>query len=155
MAEAFAALNPKPRGITGKITWLIRQRIEQLDWNREAARRAAATMALPVHGGLAPRLVWNTADTMWRTIEDTSTDFNWYTKRLSLSTIYGATLSRWFSDQGDAAADEPYAETWAFLEARIDNLMSFEKAKGRLARAAPDPEALASLLGRMRYGGGR
>ncbi|MEO1659083.1 MAG: COQ9 family protein [Pseudomonadota bacterium] len=154
MAEAFADLNPKPHGVTKKITWLIKQRIEGLDWNREAARRAAATLALPHNAPLGAKLVWNTADSMWRTIEDSSTDFNWYTKRASLSAIYSATLARWFADDG-AVSEEPYKDTWAFLDARIENLMQFEKAKGRLQRSMPDVSSLAGFFGRVRYGSGK
>lgn len=155
MAEAFEALNPKPHGVTKKIVWLIRQRIEGLDWNREAARRAVATLALPHHGARGPKLLWATADAMWRAVGDTSTDANWYTKRASLSAIYATTLSRWFADASDAAAEEPYAATWAFLDDRIDNLMSFEKFKGRVQKAAPDPADIIGFLGRLRYGGGK
>ena len=155
MVEAFAALNPTPHGITKKITWLIRQRIEQLDWNREAARRAATTLALPIHGTLGAQLIWKTADRMWRTIDDQSTDFNFYTKRASLSAIYTSTLGRWMADQGDAAADEPYAETWAFLDDRIGNLMQFEKAKGQIQKALPNPSDLVGFLGKLRYGRGQ
>lgn len=152
MVEAFEELNPKPHGITAKITWLIKQRIEGLDWNREAARRAAHTLALPHHGSLGAKLLWNMADTMWRTIGDTSTDFNWYTKRMSLSAVYGSTLGRWFNDEGDAGAEDPYAETWAFLDARIGNLMEFEKFKGKAQKAMPDPASIVGFLGKLRYG---
>jgi ubiquinone biosynthesis protein COQ9 len=154
MAEAFRDLNPKPQGLTKKITWLIRNRIEALDWNREAARRAAATLALPHNGTLGASLIWQTADAMWRAAEDKSTDFNWYTKRFSLSAIYGSTLSRWFADQGDAAGAEPYEATWAFLDDRIGDLMRFEKAKAQAMKAAPNPEAIAGFLGKLRYPGG-
>lgn len=155
MAEAYDALNPKPHGITKKITWLIRQRIEQLDWSREAARRAATTLALPIHGTLGAQLIWKTADCMWRAIDDPSTDFNFYTKRASLSAIYTSTLGRWMADQGDAAAEEPYAETWAFLDDRIGNLMQFEKAKGQIQKALPDASQWVGFLGRLRYGRGQ
>ena len=155
MVEAFEALNPRPHGVTKKITWLIRQRIEQLDWNREAARRAGSTLALPHHGKRGAELVWQTADTMWRAIGDTSTDFNFYTKRASLSAIYPATLTHWFQDAGDAASDEPYAGTWEFLDARIENLMQFEKLKARVQKTSPDLTRLVGFLGRMRYGSGK
>ncbi|MEO1040921.1 MAG: COQ9 family protein [Pseudomonadota bacterium] len=151
MALAFDEMNPKPHGVTKKITWLIKQRIEGLDWNREAARRAAATLALPHNAARGAQLVWATADMMWRTIGDSSTDFNWYTKRASLSAIYTATLSRWFADTG-AVAEEPYKDTWAFLDARIENLMQFEKAKAQLQKNMPDISSVAQFLGRLRYG---
>ncbi|MCQ8184161.1 COQ9 family protein [Parvularcula maris] len=155
MAESFKALEATPHGVTDKIRWLIKDRIEGLDWNREAARRAASTLALPQHAGTGAKLVWQTADKMWRTIGDTSTDFNWYTKRTSLSVIYGATLSHWFQNDGDAAADDPYAETWAFLDRRLSDLMKFEKAKGKAIKAAPDPAGIVGFLGRLRYGSGK
>ena len=151
MAEAFTDMNPKPHGVTKSITWLIRQRIEGLDWNREAARRAAANLSLPQNAGLGAKLIWATADTMWRTIGDSSTDFNWYTKRASLSAIYTATLSRWFADSS-AVAEEPYKDTWAFLDARIENLMQFEKAKAQVQKTMPDIASLAGFFGRVRYG---
>jgi len=154
MVEAFEAVNPKPHGITKKITWLIRQRIEQLDWSREAASRAATTLALPIHGTLGAQLIWQTADRMWRTIDDKSTDFNFYTKRASLSAIYTSTLARWLADQGDAAAEDPYADTWAFLDARIANLMQFEKTKAQVQKVIPDPTDMVGFLGRLRYGRG-
>jgi ubiquinone biosynthesis protein COQ9 len=155
MAESFAALEATPHGVTAKIRWLVKDRIEGLDWNREAARRAASTLALPQHAGTGAKLVWQTADRMWRTIGDKSADFNWYTKRTSLSVIYGATLSHWFQNDGDAAADEPYRETWTFLDRRLEDLMRFEKAKGRAMKAAPDPAAIVGFLGRLRYGSGK
>ncbi|MEM9838093.1 MAG: COQ9 family protein [Pseudomonadota bacterium] len=155
MVEAFEALNPKPHGITAKITWLIKQRIVQLDWNREAARRARGTLTLPVYGTLGAQLLFRTADRMWRTIDDKSTDFNWYTKRASLSAIYAATFTRWLADGGDAAAEDPYAETWAFLGARMGNLMQFEKFKGKVQKRLPDPAGFVSALGKLRYGAGR
>jgi ubiquinone biosynthesis protein COQ9 len=155
MAESFQSQDATPHGLTGKIRWLIKDRIEGLDWNREAARRAAATLALPQNAGLGAKLVWQTADRMWRTVGDKSTDFNWYTKRTSLSVIYGSTLSHWFQNEGDAAASDPYARTWAFLDARLDDLMRFEKAKGQAMKAAPDPAAIVGFLGRLRYGSGR
>lgn len=154
MVRAFDDLNPKPHGVTKRITWLIKERIMGLDWNREAARRAAATLALPHNAPLGAKLVWDTADTMWRAIDDASTDFNWYTKRASLSAIYTATLSRWFADDG-AVAEEPYSKTWAFLDARIENLMQFEKAKGQLQKRMPDISSLVGFFGRARYGSGK
>ena len=61
---------------------------------------------------------------------DTSTDFNFYTKRAILAGVYGATLVRWFND-----ADKDAAATDAFLDARIENVMQFEKLKAGAKKA--------------------
>ncbi|MEE4210878.1 MAG: COQ9 family protein [Parvularcula sp.] len=151
MREAFEAENPLPHGVTKKIRWLVKQRIVQLDWNREAARRAAASLALPHHGALGAKLLWNTADSMWRAVGDTSTDFNHYSKRATLSALYASVLAHWFSDEGDAGAADPYERTWQFLDERLANLMQFEKTKAKVQKALPDPAALAGFLGKLRY----
>jgi ubiquinone biosynthesis protein COQ9 len=111
-----------------------------------AARRAAAFLAIPVNAPMGAELSFRTADAIWRGIGDTATDFNYYTKRLLLSGVYTATLLFWFSDDSDGAAD-----TWAFLDRRIENVMSIEKAKAGLADFAsklPDP---FKILGSLRY----
>jgi ubiquinone biosynthesis protein COQ9 len=63
---------------------------------------------------------------MWRAAGDTTTDFNFYTKRGILAGVYGSVLVRWFNDTD---ADEKATE--AFLDARIENVMQFEKFKAK------------------------
>jgi ubiquinone biosynthesis protein COQ9 len=64
-----------------------------------------------------------------------------------LSGVHGATLAYWLQDES-----EDSAQTWAFLDRRIDNVMSIEKAKaqvGKVLDRVPDP---LGLLTRLRYG---
>ena len=146
----FEALNPKPHGITARLRWLVRDRIEGLLFDKEAARRGAATLALPPFAGRGARMTWRTADGMWRAVGDTATDFNHYSKRAILSGVYASTAARWFADDTDDAAP-----TWAFLDARLADVMRIEKAKGAARRAGlpPDVSGLAAALGRLRYPG--
>jgi ubiquinone biosynthesis protein COQ9 len=58
---------------------------------------------------------------------DSSRDLNWYTKRATLSAVYAATVLFWLGDTSEGDAD-----TWAFLDRRIDNVMQIEKAKAGL-----------------------
>ena len=58
--------------------------------HKEAARRAAAMLALPMHAALGAKLMYRTVDAMWRAAGDTSTDFNFYTKRGILAGVYGS-----------------------------------------------------------------
>ena len=83
-----------------------------------------AFLTLPPHATMGAKLLYRSVDRMWRAVGDTSTDFNFYTKRAILAGVYWATLMRWFTDQSE---DE--AETKAFLDARIENVMQFEKFK--------------------------
>ena len=69
---------------------------------------------------------------------DTSEDINWYSKRASLSAVYGATVLYWLGD--DSTGHEA---TWDFLDRRIENVMQFEKAKAAFM-ANPLGKALIS-----------
>ena len=119
--------------IRTRIALAVKTRIAALHPHKEAARRAAAFLSLPPHAALAAKLLYRTVDAIWRAAGDTSTDFNFYTKRGILAGVYSTTLMRWFND-----ASEDEAATDAFLAARIENVMQFEKfkaaAKKRLAR---------------------
>lgn len=106
--------------------------------SREMARAGAVLLALPQNAGLGARLIWETADAVWDGLGDRSEDVNWYSKRATLSTVYGATALYWLGDDSPEAED-----TRAFLERRIEGVMRFEKVKGRLA-AVP---GVTSLLG--------
>lgn len=141
------------RGILGmkireRITAAVRVRLEQAQPHKEAVRRALAVLAKPRHALLSARTLWATADAMWRAAGDTATDFNHYTKRMTLGAVYGSTLLYWLQDesQGDA-------ETFAFLDRRIDNVMRFEKAKLRFREATGDRPRVSRFLGRLRYPG--
>ena len=83
---------------------------------------------------------------MWRLAGDTSTDFNHYTKRMTLGAVYASTLLVWLDDH---SLDQ--RETAAFLDRRIDNVMEFEKVKARWRGSADRRPSLARFVGRLRY----
>ncbi len=111
--------------IREKITHAVRTRLE-LCPDREVVRRGSTLFALPQHAATGTRLIWGTADAIWTAIGDTSQDINWYSKRATLSAVYGATVLFWLGDDSDG-----HAATWAFLDRRIANVMQFEKTKAQ------------------------
>ena len=112
-----------------RVALAVRLRLQAVD-DKEAVRRGATLFALPQHAAEGARLVWETADKIWTALGDTSRDYNWYTKRATLSGVYSATLLYWLGDQSPEHAD-----TWAFLDRRIDDVMRIEGAKARLRKA--------------------
>lgn len=132
--------------IREKIRSLIWRRLEIQAPAREAVRRALAILAMPQNVPLALRISWRTADLMWRIAGDTSTDFNHYTKRLTLGAVYGSTLLAWLDDQSEA-----WADTAAFLDRRIDDVMQIEKLKADWRRSSDTRLSLSRFLGRLRY----
>ena len=131
--------------IREKIRGLVWRRLEIMGPAREAVRRGLAVLAMPQNVPLALRISWRSADIMWRIAGDTSTDFNHYTKRITLGAVYGSTLLAWLDDQ-----TEDWADTAAFLDRRIDDVMKFEKFKAEW-RGSSDHLSLSRFLGRLRY----
>jgi ubiquinone biosynthesis protein COQ9 len=149
-AAALQGDEAKALKIREKVALGVEARIAFLRPHKEAARRAAAFLALPHNAAAAARLVWNAADAIWRAMGDPSTDFNFYSKRGILSGVLSSTMARWFADDSD---DE--AETKSFLRARIENVMQFEKLKAKARDTGFDPEGMFGWLAKMRYPEGR
>ena len=150
MSDAMAAPDFAELRIRDKVASAVRIRLDLVREDKEAARRAAAILAGPPMAGLAAKLVWATADAIWRGIGDTSADFNFYTKRAILSGVLSSTMARWLADDS-----EDGAATEAFLAARIENVMQFEKVKAQAKKIGIDPTAPIGWLARLRYPEGR
>ena len=115
--------------------------------DREAVRRATTLFALPMHAADGAKLVWETADHIWTALGDTSEDGNWYTKRATLSAVWGSVVLYWLGD------DSPdYGKTSDFIDRRIENVMQIETLKGRMQQnplTKPLMELQNTILGRM------
>ncbi|MBA3324406.1 MAG: COQ9 family protein [Rhodobacteraceae bacterium] len=146
-----------------RIAHAVALRLQIFADDREAVRRGVALFALPPYTADGARAIWRTADTIWTGLGDTSRDYNWYTKRTTLSAVYSSCLLYWLGD------DTPnFAATREFIQRRIDNVMSFEEVKARIAKnpiaavmlkgpqrlldrvRAPDDTAASELPGRWR-----
>ena len=128
--------------IRARIKAAVSDRIAALRPHKEAARRAAAFLTLPPNAALAAKLLYRTVDRMWRAAGDISTDFNFYTKRAILAGVYSSTMLRWFTDDSE---DEK--ATFEFLDARIENVMQFEKFKAETLSKLPTMSEILSRLG--------
>lgn len=125
-----------------KVAVAIDTRLGLVAAERDVVRRGVALCALPFHAGDGARALWGTADAIWTALGDTSTDYNWYSKRATLSAIYSSALLYWLGDDSQGGA-----RTREFTRRRIDDLMRFEKTK---AKVAENPVAAAVLRGPMR-----
>ena len=144
MAEAFPLERIEAMKIRERIRALVTFRLEACAPNREALRRALAILAQPQNLPLAARLGGRAADRMWRIAGDRSTDINHYSTRAILMGVDGSTTLVFLDD-----GSEGMAETRAFLERRIDDVMKFEKVKAQW-RGSRLP-SLSRFLGRLRY----
>lgn len=146
MAAAFPEDVIAPMKIRERIRALVQFRLDAVTGQEEALRRALAIMALPQNVAQSTRRGWRSADLMWRLAGDTATDYNHYTKRAILASIYAATVAVFVDD-----ASEGKAETRAFLDRRIDGVMKFEKVKAKWLNPDRETFSVTRFLGRLRY----
>jgi ubiquinone biosynthesis protein COQ9 len=145
-AAALAVLaetDPHSLKIRERIRRAVSARLDAAAKDAPAVRRWAGYLALPMNLALGLRLLWESADALWRWAGDAATDENHYSKRAILSGILAGGLAIRLQSGADAAD--------AFVDARIDNVMAYEKWKAGLAPVSLLRD-VASALGRLRYG---
>jgi ubiquinone biosynthesis protein COQ9 len=138
----LAELDAGTLKIREKIARGVSARLEAAAADQAAAKRAAGFLTLPQNLSLAARLTWESADLIWRWAGDTATDENHYSKRAILSGILAPALTMRLFDGREPAE--------AFVAARIENVMAFEKWKAGIKVSEP-LKAAAEALAKMRY----
>jgi ubiquinone biosynthesis protein COQ9 len=140
MQEDLARLDLAGMNIRERIATGVRLHLERWTPYREAIRAALALSPLPPYVGDSLRAGYQTVDAIWRAAGDKSTDYNFYTKRGLLAGVYATTLLYWLNDRSEGCA-----ETWKFLDRRIQNVMEIPKLQKRLEEGLkflPDPRRL-------------
>jgi len=140
---ALASVEAGSLKIRERIARSVSERLEAGAADLEASRKCAAFLALPVNADLGLKLAWESADLLWNWAGDTATDWNHYSKRAILSGILVPALTMRLFDGRERAE--------AFVAARIENVMSFEKWKAGKDFDAP-LRKVADALSRLRYG---
>lgn len=140
---ALSRIDASALKVRERIHAAVEARIEAAMKDEAAVRRANGFLALPFNAPLGLRLAWESADHLWRWAGDTATDENHYSKRAILSAVLLTTLA--------ARLRGGRTEAGAHLAHRIDQVMDFEKWKGRLPKPAEAGESLATWLGKLRY----
>ncbi len=100
---------------------------------RSATKAALSFWAFPTRVFQGQRVLWRSADRIWKWAGDTAQDYNRYTKRGLLSSLMMGTTLVWLDDR--SANKET---TRAFLERRIENIMEIGRAIGTIGQKMPD-----------------
>jgi len=147
MLEALAQYDLASLKVRERIALAVRLRLAPWNAEREAVRRLLGFLAQPQEAPRAAKLLYRTVDAIWHGIGDRSTDYNFYTKRALLAGVISGTALYWLDDKSEGCAD-----SWAFLDRRIADVMKIPAQIGRakkLFEKLPDP---MRLLRRMRRG---
>jgi ubiquinone biosynthesis protein COQ9 len=143
-AAALAALpDPATLKIRERIRAAVVARLDAAAADQAALRRWIGFLSLPPNLPLALRLVWESADQLWRWAGDTATDENHYSKRAILSGILIGTLVQDLTAGRGAALET--------LDARIQNVMDFETWKAGV-KPSDFARDVAGALARLRFG---
>ena len=116
-----------------RIARLVRARLEPLSPHREAMRRAALANGLPGNLATSTRALWRTVDLTWHAAglggSAAAQGFSYYSRRATVAAVVGATFLYWLEDRSEGSAD-----TWAFLDRRIEDVMRIGKARAQVER---------------------
>lgn len=130
MMEQLNQIDPQSMRVRDRVRKAVETRLEILAAHKEAERLAVAFWVRPMRKFEGAKLIWKTADRIWSWAGDTATDYNRYTKRGLLSAVITSTTFYWLNDESQGHKD-----TLAFLERRIDNVMSIGKVAARFKTA--------------------
>ena len=123
--------------VRDKVALAIRLRLEANAGYREAIHQGLSFLALPMNAPLGAKCLYRTVDAIWYAVGDRSTDFSFYTRRALLAGVYGSTVLYWLNDKS-----EGFADSWAFLDRRIADVMRIYDLRARVDRFVdqlPDP----------------
>lgn len=105
--------------IRDKISLAVRTRLQLLSPYREAVPQTVKYLGFPPYAGEGTRLLYQTVNKIWYYAGDSSTDYNFYTKRALLAFVYSSTFLYWLRDES-----EDFENTWAFLDRRIEEVLT-------------------------------
>ncbi len=98
-------------------------RLKLLAPHKKLISRTMSFLNMPWNYALGLKMLWRTADLIWYEAgNDSSTDFNYYTKRSLLGGVYINTIMYFLNDSSLG-----YKDTIDFLERKLENVISMGK----------------------------
>ena len=122
--EKYELIESKPTRIPEKIKKIIMIRLNLCEKYREAVRSSISLTAIPKNTKTSFNILYRTCNSIWRMAGDKSTDFSFYTRRMSLAAIYTSTLLFWLNDKSN-----DNVETEFFLDRRLNDISKISSIK--------------------------
>ncbi len=124
MVKMVEVLDLAQMKIRDKIKESVKIRLNLNLAHKASIKRMISFYYNPKNSSSAIKNCYKTADLIWRTIGDKSTDFNFYSKRAILGKIYIRTLVCFVDDDS-----ENNNKTWNLLDNEIEKVMKIGKIK--------------------------
>ena len=122
--ENYELIEHKPERVPEKIKKIIMIRLNFCQNYKEAVRSSISLTAIPINAKRSINILYRTCNSMWRIAGDKSTDFSFYTKRMSLAAVYMSTLLFWLNDKS-----KDNVETEFFLDRRLKDISKISSLK--------------------------
>ena len=122
--ENYNLIEFKPERVPEKIKKIIMIRLNLCQRYKEAVRSSISLTAIPVNARASLKILYRTCNSIWRIAGDKSTDFSFYTRRISLAAVYTSTLLFWLNDNSNNNI-----ETEFFLERRLKDISKISSLK--------------------------
>ena len=130
MLKSLENTDPETLRIRDRVQTALIARYTWLTKHQEAFNQSLKFWLLPTRKPKAAKITWRTADVIWNWAGDTSTDYNYYSKRTLLSGIIASSAFIFTNE-----TDEDLTKTQKFIEKRIKNVMQFGKLISKLKKA--------------------
>ena len=122
--EKYESIESKPDKIPEKIKKIIMIRLNLCEKYKEAVRSSISLTAIPKNTKISLNILYRTCNSIWRMAGDKSTDFSFYTRRMSLAAVYTSTLLFWLNDKSN-----DNVETEFFLDRRLNDISKISSFK--------------------------
>ncbi len=122
--EKYELIETKPERIPEKIKKIIMIRFNLCKKYKEAVRSSISLTAIPKNTKKSFNILYRTCNSIWRMAGDKSTDFSFYTRRISLAAVYTSTLLFWLNDDSN-----DNVETEFFLDRRLNDISKISSLK--------------------------
>ena len=122
--ENYNSIEAKPERVPEKIKKIIMIRLNLCQKYKEAVRSSISLSAIPVNTKISLNILYRTCNSIWRIAGDKSTDFSFYTRRISLAAVYTSTLLFWLNDKSNNSV-----ETEFFLDRRLNDISKISRLK--------------------------
>lgn len=116
--------------IREKVIHCIKLRLEALNTTRIASTNIINYLMQPLYLHKGLKLAWIEADNIWTTIQDTSVDYNYYTKRSALCGIYIKILIK-FSNNTSEDIQEVIEYSNNKINSYVENIKYLKNIKNK------------------------
>ena len=146
MLDELSGMDMVSMPVRDRIATAIEVRLRQHSSNREALRKLLSYFTLPKNSVSGARFTYRTVDAIWYAAGDTSTDYNFYTKRGLLACVYTSTILYWLADESTE-----FTDTSSFLRRRISDVMKIPGITASLKKKASRLPSPFQIMGLRKY----